>query len=250
MKILFIVFSVVLFFQEISLKAKGKYEERGIPLRVAELIIEIKHNLNAGDHLRMAKADVVSLMRQTQPYSYVTFRLSHALIPSLTDDQLVEYVANWVDVALVCWSAGASREIFPDDAIIITDDTRTVSIPGCGNRDRDIELDWIGTQDDLMKFLEATEDNAPSLKQTAQRLIDFPYWETDTYNPSVDILGSNVGEPYEWMELIPNEKRDGEGLYEILDYESIYEFRLFGFWGYIGFTDGKAKLLMMMPVSV
>ena len=123
-------------------------------------------------------------------------------------------------------------------------------MPGCNEPEVGLN-NWIGSQRDLDRFLEGTRRHSPSLEWARQGLSASRYWESDFYRANSETLSGWVGSP-EGIALVSSEDREGRKLYEAFEqYEDggIYRFRLLDIQGYIGFADGEAKVLMMMPYS-
>ena len=219
--------------------------EPPVPLRVAELVVDIRQNLNAGDHLRESRSGVATFMREAP--SLTTFTIDDDFVSTLTDEEIVDYVASWIDFALTCRSATAARTS-PGQYTGDDPPPDAPPVPGCNQPD--IELDgWIGSRFDLSLFVEGTRTHAPSLEWAIQGLTASNYQEDEFYRTNSDTLSGWIGDP-ESIALVSFDTEEGRQLYDALDnYEDIYQFRLMSFWGYVGFADGQASLLMMMPVN-
>ena len=218
------------------------------PRPVEELLVDIRQKLNAGDLLWRSKDDVAALIRHAP--GALTLGLPSDLVATLTDDEIAGYISAWVDLALICRADEDSRyslEEYYADPPKNPPPPPIANSPGC--------KDWtevanapIWTLDDLDEFVGLMEARTPLLKQLAQTLTSppSPYWEKDVYLANRDTISGWLGNPEIVARMAPHRTQH---LYELLDYDDIYIFRIMGFTGYIGASDGQANLLMLMPVK-
>ena len=237
MKILSFVFATAFFTPLLLVKAQT------VPAEVEALFSDIKENLNASRHLRQAHRELITSSKVDTsafwPDAWSSlYSLAPGLIPQLADDEMVNFIAARADFALVCRAEAYSGI----NVKIRVPFSRRLESSVCEQGIPDfiwgMTIETREEFDDAQRFL--TKHNA-SLRQVAEALADRSYWTRLSPRRNVDPVGADSA--------TPEEQRTLNELATFFNQDEVYVFFFVNVQGVIGFKNGQAKLLMMVPIS-
>ncbi len=276
---LIVILSTSLFFINTFVAAQFS-DDHGVPREVEELVADIKENLDAGDRLRRSKREIIVLIRLG---GEISGRLEGKRISALlTDDELIEFIADWVDSVFICRMAketiyrllwedileeySQNTNVFADRKKYFNDFFRN---PELLNEFQNVnteklmtlilqyplscrqKMSYIDTEEEVANFLKIAKETKHELNEVSRELVASRYWQTPLYRQLVNTLNDGYGGYGERISgPFPRDEKDVSKLYEIANVHEIYLFTLTGFWGIIGLSNGQAKLFMMMPIEI
>ena len=237
MKILSFVFAAALFVPSFLVKAQT------VPAEVEALFSNIKENLNPGHHLRQAHGELIASSQVDTSAFWddmwsELYSLAPSLIPQLTNDEMVNFIAARADFALVCLAESFSGI----NVKIRIPFSRRLESSVCEQGLPDfiwgMTIETREEFDDAWRFLNR---RTASLRQVAEALSDRSYWTRLSPEGNVDPIGTDSAPPEEQGIL--------NSLLTFFNQDELYAFSLVHIQGMIGLKNGQAKLLIMVPIS-
>ena len=224
MKALFIVTFLV----SLSVKAQS------IPPEVEALVTDIKENLNPGHHLRQSREHLFRLIdhRGGDTWSEI-HGIDPQLADSLTEDEMMDYIARRTNFALICKTESYIRQLQPWPPSVCQE-----GLP------KEIWGASVETRERFTELVTFMDAHSASLEEFVTSFTSLPDWMrldaevvmVRNSNKDGDIV---TGEMFEAMM---------KNHFGLDNYAIVYTFELMNseIFGVVGFVNGQAKLLQMM----
>ena len=237
MKILSFVFATAFFAPLFLVKAQI------VPAEVEALFSDIKENLNAGHHLRLAHGELIASLKADTSSSFwdgalsELYGLAPGLIPQLADDEMVNFIAACADFNLTCLAEADSGIDVKIHAPFSRRQESSICEQGLPGFMWGAIIETREEFDDALRFLNTHSAN---LKQIAKTLTQNSYWT------KLPFQGHG---PVGTDSTTPKEREAINRLLYVFNQDELYLFYFIGNFGMIGFKNGQAKLLRMAPFS-